>query len=141
GDVDVAKDAVKTAPRIKAAIPAKKPNFSEPDVAMLLNFENTPKPKAKPLAKAADALSDKDAALYRRIFAAQANGDWDAANDDLRKLSDLRLRGHVLYQRYMHADYRAGFNELHAWMELYADHANADRIYKLASLRKPAGFK
>lgn len=123
-----------------APVPARKPNFSEPDVAMLLKFDETPKPKAKPLAKSAEAMSERDSELYRRIFAAQAQGDWDKADENLRKVSDLRLRGHVLYQRFMHPSYKASFNELHAWMDMYSDHPNADRVYKLAALRKPASF-
>lgn len=123
-----------------ALIPVRKPNFSEPDVTMLLSYDKAPKPKAKPLAKSAEALSARDSEIYRRIFAAQAQGDWDTANENLRKVSDLRLRGHVLYQRFMHPSYKASFNELHAWMDLYSDLPNADRVYKLASLRKPASF-
>ncbi len=124
-----------------APVPARKPDFAVPDVAVLLNYGEAPKPKAKPLSHSTEAMSDKDAALYRRIFTAQAAGDWETADDHLRGVSDMRLRGHVLYQRFMHPSYKASFNELHAWMEMYSDHPNADKLYKLANLRQPAGYK
>jgi soluble lytic murein transglycosylase len=135
------------APLAKAPVPPRKPGFTEPDVLALLKFGQAPAPKAKPQAveqKAEtgkfEALSDQDAALYHKIFAAQAAGDWDKADEGLAKLSDLRLRGHVLYQRYMHPSHKARFDELHAWMDLYGDHPNADKVYKLAASRRPASF-
>ncbi len=121
-------------------IPVRKPDFAEPDVGMLLTFGRPPVPKAKPLARPLDTLSDRDAGTYRRIFTEQSAGDWESANDDIRALTDLRLRGHVLFQRYMHPSYKASFDELQAWMDLYSDLPGADRIYKLAVIRKPASF-
>lgn len=84
-------------------------------------------------------LSDADIALYQQIFAAQEPGNWKEADRLIAQLSDRTLMGHVLYQRYMHpTKYRSKFTELRDWMELYADHPKADKIYRLAMRRKPA---
>ncbi|HEY8190048.1 MAG TPA: lytic transglycosylase domain-containing protein [Micavibrio sp.] len=130
-------------PQIQAGhipVPLRKPDFDEPDVEMLLTFGLPPLPKAKPLTRSLDALSEQDAMTYRRIFAAQSAGDWEQADEDIRRLTDFRLRGHVLFQRYMHPSYKASFGELQAWMDLYSDLPGADRLYKLAVARKPASF-
>jgi soluble lytic murein transglycosylase len=120
-------------------VPPRKPDFAMPDVGMLLNYGKPPIPKAKPLPRTLDPLSTADADLYRKIFTEQAIGDWDNADTDMAQLTDLRLRGHVLFQRYMHPTYKASFADLQAWMDLYSDLPGADKIYKLASLRKPVG--
>lgn len=140
------------APLSKAPVPPRKPDIIEPGMTALLKFDQMTAPKAKSSPKAEpeqrpeipaggfEALSDKDAELYRQIFSAQAAGDWEKADQALARLSDMRLRGHVLYQRYMHPSYKASFDELRGWMDHYGDHPNADKVYKLASLRKPATF-
>lgn len=120
----------------KIPVPGRKPDFTVPDTGSLLRYGETPVPKAKPLAHNIAPLSNADTGLYRRIFAAQATGDWDAANEALDRLSDLRLRGHVLFQRYMHPSYKASYAELQSWMALYNDLPGADRIYRLAGLRR-----
>ena len=87
-------------------------------------------------------LSDEDAALYRRIFRLQRDGKWQSADKLVAKLSDRILMGHVLYQRYMHPRaYRSKYLELKDWMKYYADHPNADQIYRLAAKRRPANYK
>lgn len=125
----------------RVPVPVAKPDFAEPDVAMLLKFGQPPVPRAKPVTQSTAPMSDRDAALYRQIFAAQTAGDFDTADGQIGQLSDARLRGHVLFQRYMHPKYRAGFYELQSWLDMYSDHPGADRIYRLASSRKPASFK
>ncbi|MFQ6017345.1 MAG: lytic transglycosylase domain-containing protein [Kiloniellaceae bacterium] len=83
-------------------------------------------------------LSGRDAQLYREIFAYQENGKWAAADQRIRQLTDKRLMGHVLAQRYLHPTaYRSKYKELKHWMAHYADHPDARRIYKLALRRKP----
>src|SRR5690606_35861490 len=75
-----------------------------------------------------------------------AAGDIRKADKEFAKLKDFRLRGHVLYQRYMHPTaYKSSYEELQNWLALYSDHPGADKIYKLAAkrggtgnLRKPA---
>lgn len=100
-----------------------------------------PYPIKKPLSEN-KPLSRADALLYNKIFSYQATAHWEKANELLGELTDLRLRGHVLFQRYMHpTSYITTFNELNGWMNAYADHPGADRIYKLALAKMPDDFK
>ena len=56
----------------------------------------------------------------------------------IEQLDNTKLMGHVMYQRYMHpTKYQSRFDELSYWLDSYADHPNADDIYRLANLRKP----
>lgn len=82
-------------------------------------------------------LSKSDAALYKEVFALQSEGNFKEADIRLKKISDLRLLGHVLSQRYLHDDYKSGFAELQNWLAHYNDHPEAERIYRLASARAP----
>lgn len=78
-------------------------------------------------------LSDQDAALYQDIFTAQAKGDMDKADAAIAQLKDKRLLGHVLYQRYLHPTaYISSLDELASWLDFYADHPGAEKIYDLA---------
>lgn len=86
------------------------------------------------------ALTDRDARLYREIFALQEAGRMRAADALIAQVGDTRLMGHVLAQRYLHPTaYRSRFRELRDWMAQYADHPEAGRIYKLALKRKGKG--
>ncbi len=86
-------------------------------------------------------LSDNDARLYREIFSLQEGGEWKAADKRIKELSDRLLMGHVLFERYMHPRaYRSRYEELKDWMRDYADHPEAERIYKLAVKRRPANW-
>ena len=85
-------------------------------------------------------LSVIDAERYRTIFAVQEQGRWRAADREIAKLENRVLMGHVLAQRYLHPTaYRSRFHELRDWMRHYRDHPDAERIYKLALRRRPAG--
>ncbi|HEY9080269.1 lytic transglycosylase domain-containing protein [Magnetovibrio sp.] len=87
-------------------------------------------------------LSADDAELYRTIFALQEKGDWAKADREIKKLTDRLLMGHVLAQRYLHpTKYRSKYKELKAWLAEYADHHDAQQIYKLALKRRPANYK
>lgn len=107
-----------------------------------------PKPKHMPAVSASTGsvarswrpLSATDEALYRRIFAAQRQGQWTTANQLIRRLDNPILLGHVRFQRLMHpTEYRASYDELRDWMGRYADHPGAYRVYALAHQRQPAG--
>lgn len=99
-----------------------------------------PVPAEKPVFFGAERLSAEDAARYAHIFAFQEIGNWPAADHEISKLSDLRLMGHVLEQRYMHPTaYRASYDELKSWLDHYNDHPGAQEVYELALKRKPAG--
>ncbi|WP_245593552.1 lytic transglycosylase domain-containing protein [Azospirillum halopraeferens] len=86
-------------------------------------------------------LSAEDAYRYRRIFALQEQGRWDAADWEIARLGDTVLLGHVLRQRYLHPDRRAGYEELADWLKRYGDHPGAERLHALATRRAPAGTK
>jgi soluble lytic murein transglycosylase-like protein len=87
-------------------------------------------------------LDAQDAGLYRRIFAVQEDGRWQEADRLIARLTDRRLMGHVMAQRYLHPTaYRSKYLELKAWMERYADHPQAKRIYRLALKRRPANYR
>jgi len=122
-------------------VPLIKPDFSKPAIDLLLSFgQGAPVPGKKPLRHTGAPLAGDDAMLYRKIFAYQATAQWDKADELMAQLGDLRLRGHILFQRYMHPTaYKADFDELSAWMSAYADHPGAEKIYKLALKRQPDG--
>ena len=82
-------------------------------------------------------LSTDDLERYQRIFEAQADTDWDAADREIKGLKDRLLLGHVLQQRYLHPTaYISSFAELSAWMKQYRDHPGAENIYGLAMRKK-----
>lgn len=81
------------------------------------------------------ALSSYDSKLYKEVFSAQENKDFTQADNLIEKISDRRLMGHVLAQRYLSAGYKAGSVELKSWMTRYADLPQAQKIYSLASAR------
>ena len=148
-------------------VPARKPQRTaapaakRPDVVALLTFGAMgpakaetpafPRPGRKPARISNAPLPTTDAALYKTIFDLQNAGEWSKADKLLPQLTEDHLRGHVLYQRYMHPSYKSGFGELQAWLEKYADLPGADRIYRLAEarrtgydsarLRRPATYK
>ncbi|MCB9982575.1 MAG: lytic transglycosylase domain-containing protein [Rhodospirillales bacterium] len=126
--------------------------------ASLLDFIPPPTPPRKPkviltkptavealIQKARAGISEKpiardQAKLYEQIFEFQREGKVKEADALIEELDDPRLLGHVLFQRYMHPNaYTSSFAELRSWLELFADHPGADRIYKLAVARKPIG--
>jgi soluble lytic murein transglycosylase len=85
-------------------------------------------------------LARSDIGLYRQIFALQERAEWPAADQLIAQLQDHVLLGYVLYQRYMHpTGYRSQFEELRGWLEQYADHPDAARVYGLALRRRPPG--
>lgn len=93
-----------------------------------------------PTADLPQPLEDVDTDRYRQIFSFQEAGNWTSADRLIGQLTDTRLMGHVLAQRYLHPTaYRSQYKELAEWMAKYADHPEAPRIYALALKRKPAG--
>lgn len=84
-------------------------------------------------------LTEDNANYYKAIFTLQEKGEWDKADKIIGRLDNPVLFGHVMYQRYMHpTKYRASYDELKSWLDIYSDHPNADRVYDLAMKRKPA---
>lgn len=82
-------------------------------------------------------LSLRDEKLYRDIFALQKDGKWQLADALIEQLSDKKLLGHVLAERYLQGDYRSNSSLLTAWLEKYGDHPQAGRIYALAVKKDP----
>lgn len=84
-------------------------------------------------------LAPSDAAAYRRIFSAQAQGRFAQADADIARLNDRLLVGHVLADRLLGPHWRARPDELSAWLSAYADHPDAPRIHRLLRARSPRG--
>ncbi|MEM9013844.1 MAG: lytic transglycosylase domain-containing protein [Pseudomonadota bacterium] len=83
-------------------------------------------------------LTDEDRERYAEIFELQEEGAWTSADKLINAVDDDILMGHVWFQRYMHPTaYRSSYQELKQWMAYYADHPQADRIYKLANKKRP----
>ena len=123
-------------------VPARKPVTETASATKIVYSGKAPVPKAKPMGQEGQPLSNADALLYKKIFALQSQANWKKADELIGLLSDYRLRGHVMYQRYMHPTaYTADFDELAGWANAYADYPNADKIYKLAMARMPAGYR
>jgi soluble lytic murein transglycosylase-like protein len=84
-------------------------------------------------------LSQADIERYHAIFAVQADGAWTEADETIAQLENDILLGYVLAQRYLHpTHYRSKYKELAKWLDHYADHPDARRIYRLALKRKPS---
>ncbi len=98
-------------------------------------------PQSAPIAGSAkiwspEILSGTDRERYLKIFTVQRKGDWKQADKLIAQLSDTRLMGYVLFDRYLHAQYRTSYAELRAWMAEYSDLPDSGRIYKLALRKK-----
>jgi soluble lytic murein transglycosylase len=85
-------------------------------------------------------LTSADIARYRQLFTLLRQGRWADADRLAAELENPVLLGHVLAERYLARKApRASFAELRGWLEGYGDLPQAQRIYKLALARKPAG--
>jgi soluble lytic murein transglycosylase-like protein len=96
-------------------------------------------PTSGPEIEVPKPLEETDAARYRQIFRLQSKGDWKGADEIIGSLTDLRLMGHVLAQRYLAPTYKTRYAELSEWLAKYGDHPDAPAIYTLALKKKPAG--
>jgi soluble lytic murein transglycosylase len=96
-------------------------------------------PEKRPLIRGDQPMSSDNIRLYKKIFEFQLEHEWEKADRYITKLTDLRLRGHVLKQRYLHPlSYKSTYFELSTWMDFYHDLPNASRVYELALKRKPS---
>ena len=94
------------------------------------------------LGKVNAILTKEDVDLYQTIFAFQEQGRWDASETIAKHVSDERLMGYVLAQKYLHpTKYRSKYHELKEWLNNYSNNLNARRIYRLANKRRPKGAK
>ncbi|MDE1172532.1 MAG: lytic transglycosylase domain-containing protein [Parvibaculaceae bacterium] len=83
-------------------------------------------------------LSASDRELYQQIFMAQKRRDWATADRLMAQVSDRRLAGYVLYDRYASANgYRTSYTNVVKWMQSYADLPVAGQMYQLGLKLKP----
>jgi soluble lytic murein transglycosylase len=85
---------------------------------------------SQPSYEKGEVLTHQDELLYRSIFAAQAEGYWRDADRIIPHLTDKRLMGHVLADRYQR--HGANLAELEAWLAAYHDLPEADDLYEQA---------
>lgn len=76
---------------------------------------------------------------YRRIFQAQAAGQFAQADAEIAQLKDKTLMGYVGAQRLLSSGYSASYEQFAAWLQEYNDHPDAPAIYKLAVARRRPG--
>ena len=83
-----------------------------------------------------DIFSDEDAALYAQIFMLQDKEKIETAKKLETKITDKFLMNEVLYQRYVSKTYHTRGAELQNWMQKYYDMPGAERLSKMAKLKK-----
>lgn len=83
-----------------------------------------------------DVLSEDNAAIYAQIFMLQDKEKIETAKKLENKLTDKSLMNEVLYQRYVSKTYHTRGTELQSWMEKYYDMPGAERLYKVANVKK-----
>lgn len=83
-------------------------------------------------------LSAEDAARYEKIIALQEQANWTAADKEMAKLADPLLKGWLLSERYQSGEYKVKAQEIKAWMAHYADHPDAQAVFKLLGKGKVA---
>ncbi|MEQ1888132.1 MAG: lytic transglycosylase domain-containing protein [Alphaproteobacteria bacterium] len=85
-------------------------------------------------------LSAKEAQNYSQIFSMQTEARMGGVSRLIGELTDRRLLGHVLAQRYLHPTaYTSSYGELKHWLDNYADHPQAAKIYALALRKRASG--
>ena len=86
---------------------------------------------------APQALSPWDAQRYAAAFDAVDRGDFIDAEMQSSEIKDRSLAGHLAFRRLMRPGGHASYEDLAGWLEKYSDLPGAERIYLLASKRKP----
>ena len=85
------------------------------------------------------ALSDLDASAYASAFQALEQGDFIGAQLQAADIQDQSLSGYLSFRTLMHPSaHKATFDELYAWLSRFRDLPLADKVFSLASKRKPA---
>jgi soluble lytic murein transglycosylase-like protein len=85
-------------------------------------------------------LSATDAAALQGVFALHASKDWDAAERATAQLSDRRLEGHILADRWLNpAAPKPDQDALRDWLARFADHPDAPAIHALLRRTAPRG--
>ena len=81
-------------------------------------------------------LSDIDASLYEQVFMLQDKEKFNTAINIQNQIADDLLMNEVLYQRFFSDSYRTRGKEIISWMEKYYDMPGAQRMEKLAKIKK-----
>ncbi|MCL2748598.1 MAG: lytic transglycosylase domain-containing protein [Alphaproteobacteria bacterium] len=81
-------------------------------------------------------LSESDVAVYTEIFQLQTAEKIDAAKKLDATIEDKILMQEVLFQRYTSKTYKSRGVEIVEWMKSYYDQPGADRMHKLAQIKK-----
>lgn len=90
-------------------------------------------------AESPKALSDNDAHAYASAFAAVGQGDFLGAQIQAAEIKDKTLSGYLSFDALMHPTaHVASFDELSRWLAKFRDLPLAERIFSLATKRKPA---
>lgn len=85
------------------------------------------------------ALSDDDARAYAAAFQAVDQGDFLGAQIQAAEAKDRSLDGYLSFRALMHPTaHKATFEELASWLAKFRDLPLADRVFSLASKRKPS---
>ncbi len=130
--------AVKSAAARPAARPAVRPAAARAPVFV------PPPPvieldEATVVADLPTVLDNESRDRYRRIFQAQASGNWGQADAEIAQLKDKLLMGYVGAQRLLAPSYQARYDQLAAWLQEYNDHPDAPAVYRLALARRTPG--
>jgi soluble lytic murein transglycosylase-like protein len=84
-------------------------------------------------------LSAEDAATYKTMFQLAADGKVEEVDTLSAGLKSDILIGHVMARAYLAEASSPSFEDLAAWMDKFADHPEAPRIYALAKKKNPSG--
>lgn len=86
----------------------------------------------------ARVLQPSDVARYQRVLVLQKAARWTEADHQIALLRDDLLIGHLLAERYLHpTGYVSTYKELRDWLRRFADHPQAERIWRLALRKNP----
>ncbi|HEY8617452.1 lytic transglycosylase domain-containing protein [Phenylobacterium sp.] len=84
-------------------------------------------------------LSQEDARAYALAFEAADRGDFIDAQMKALEVKDQSLLGYLSFSQLMHPSaHKANYDELTGWLARFRDLPLAERIFSLASKRKPA---
>lgn len=84
-------------------------------------------------------LTSEDARAYALAFEAADRGDFIDAQMKSLEIKDQSLLGYVSFRQLMHPSaHKANYEELTGWLARFRDLPLAERIFSLASKRKPA---
>lgn len=119
-------------PRAHPTIVPRRPVFVPPPPVIELD-------EVAVVADLPNVLDGEERDRYRRIFQAQASGQFAQADADIAQVKDRTLMGYVGAQRLLSQGYPAKFPELAQWLQDYNDHPDAPAIYRLAVARRTPG--